>query len=162
MERDPDTRVDRKPAVLAGEHVGGGRSDKQASEPEPADHAATHPLCERGQIGRRDRPDRQQRRRSVTRRCCSSRLHVADGFYAAGDSGIAALDADARLAVPAADRLQPGIRLAASPRPLGLIAKRRRLRLRAAVPNALCQSVLRQSSRQRADVLADIAAHLGS
>jgi hypothetical protein len=33
-ERDSDTRVDGKPAVLPGEHVGGGRGVEQASEPE--------------------------------------------------------------------------------------------------------------------------------
>ena len=61
-ERDPDTRVDGKPAVLPGEHVGGGSGVEQASEPEPADHAAAHPLCERGQIGLVDRSGRQERR----------------------------------------------------------------------------------------------------
>jgi hypothetical protein len=39
-ERDPDARVDGKPAVLPGNHVGGGRGVEEASEPEPADHAA--------------------------------------------------------------------------------------------------------------------------
>jgi len=43
--------VDGKPAVLPGEHVGSRRSVEQVSEPEPADHAALHPLGERGQIG---------------------------------------------------------------------------------------------------------------
>jgi phytoene synthase len=36
-------------------------------------------------------------------------LDVADGFYAAGDSGIAALDADARLAVRAASSIYRAI-----------------------------------------------------
>ena len=34
------SRVDGKPIVLPGEHVGGGSDIEQASEPEPADHAA--------------------------------------------------------------------------------------------------------------------------
>jgi hypothetical protein len=54
-ERDPDTGVDGKPAVLPGEHVGSRRSVEQASEPEPADHSAPHPLGDRGQVGRVDR-----------------------------------------------------------------------------------------------------------
>jgi hypothetical protein len=57
-ERDSDTRVDGKPAVLPGEHVGGGRGVEEARPPEPADHAAAHPLCKRGQIGRSDWPRR--------------------------------------------------------------------------------------------------------
>jgi len=57
-ERDPDARIDRKPAVLPGEHVGGGRVVDEASEPEPPDHAAAHPLGERGQIGLVDRSGR--------------------------------------------------------------------------------------------------------
>ena len=65
-ERDQDTRIDGKPAVLPGEHVGGGRGVEQASEPEPADHAAAHPLGERSQISRGDWPGRQERRRGVS------------------------------------------------------------------------------------------------
>ena len=78
-ERDPDTRVDGKPAVLPGEYVGGGSSVEQAREPEPADHAAADSLGERGQIGRGDRPRWDERRRSVTRRCGSSRHEDAIG-----------------------------------------------------------------------------------
>jgi len=40
--------VDRKPAVLLGEHVGSRRSVEQVSEPELADHAAPYPLGDRG------------------------------------------------------------------------------------------------------------------
>ena len=47
--------VDRKPAILPGEHLGGGRGVEEVSEPEPADHAAPYPLGERGQIGLVDR-----------------------------------------------------------------------------------------------------------
>ena len=65
-ECDPHARVDGKPAVLPGEHVGGGRGVEQASEPEPADHAAAHPLGERGQISRGDWPGRQERRRGFS------------------------------------------------------------------------------------------------
>jgi len=36
-ERDPDTRVDGEPAVLPGEHVGGGSGVEQASEPAASD-----------------------------------------------------------------------------------------------------------------------------
>ena len=39
-----------KPAVLPDEHVGGGGGVEQARKPEPADHAAAHPLGERGQV----------------------------------------------------------------------------------------------------------------
>ncbi len=42
--------VDGKPAVLQGEHVGGGRGVEQPLHAEPPDHAATHPLGERGQV----------------------------------------------------------------------------------------------------------------
>jgi len=45
-ERDPHTRVDRKPTVLPGEHVGSGRGVEQARKSEPPDHAAMHPLGE--------------------------------------------------------------------------------------------------------------------
>ena len=48
-ERDSDTRVDGKPAVLPGEHGGGGGVE-QAIESEPADHPATDPLGECGQM----------------------------------------------------------------------------------------------------------------
>ena len=72
--RDLDARVDGKPAVLPGKHVGGGRSVDEASEPEPPDHAAVDPLCARGQIGLRDRAGGQERRRGVTP-CFGSRRH---------------------------------------------------------------------------------------
>jgi hypothetical protein len=65
-ECDPDTRIDGKPAVLPGEHVGGGVDVEQALHAEPPDHTAPHPLGERGQIGLVDRSGRQERRRGVT------------------------------------------------------------------------------------------------
>jgi phytoene synthase len=49
-------------------------------------------------------PDAESVRSGVRRT-----LEVADGFYAAGDSGIAALDADARLAVRAASSIYRAI-----------------------------------------------------
>ena len=49
-------------------------------------------------------PDAERVRRGVRRL-----LDVADGFYAAGDSGIVALDADARLAVRAASSIYRAI-----------------------------------------------------
>ena len=73
-ECDPDTCIDRKPAVLPGEHVGGGRGVDEARTPEPPDHAAADALGERGQIGLGDRPGRQERRRGVAP-CFGSRLH---------------------------------------------------------------------------------------
>ena len=78
-ERDPDTGVDGKPAVLPGEHVGGGRGVEQPLHAEPPDHAATDPLGERGQIGRGDRPGRQERRRGVAACSISSRHEHAVG-----------------------------------------------------------------------------------
>ena len=65
-ECDPDTGIDGKPTVLPGEHVGSGRGVEEARAPEPADHAATHPLGERGQMDVSDWPRRQERRRGVT------------------------------------------------------------------------------------------------
>jgi hypothetical protein len=64
-EGDPDTRVDRKAAVLPGEHVGGGRGVEQTLTPEPADHAAADPFGERGQVCGGERPGGQERRRPV-------------------------------------------------------------------------------------------------
>jgi len=61
-EGDPHARVDRKPAVLPGEHVGGGRGVEQTLTPEPADHAAADPFGERGQVCGGERPGRQERR----------------------------------------------------------------------------------------------------
>jgi hypothetical protein len=78
-EGDSDTRVDGNPAVLPDEHVGGGRGVEQASEPEPADHAAADPLGERGQIGLVDRSGRQERRRYVSACFGSSRHEDAVG-----------------------------------------------------------------------------------
>jgi hypothetical protein len=78
-ERDSDTHVDGKPAVLPGEHVGGGRRVEQASEPEPADHAAADPLGERGQSVRCNWPGRQERRRCVTPCLVDSRHEDAVG-----------------------------------------------------------------------------------
>jgi hypothetical protein len=78
-ERDPDAGVDREPAVLLGNHVGGGRGVEEASEPEPADHAAAYPLGERGQVCGGDWPGRQERRRCVTPCLVSSRHEDAVG-----------------------------------------------------------------------------------
>ena len=66
--------VDGKPTVLPGEHVGGGRGVEQASESEPPDHAATHPLGERGQVSLGDWPRWQERRRGVSA-CFGSSWH---------------------------------------------------------------------------------------
>ena len=82
-ECDPDTRVDRKPAVLPGEHVGGRSSIEQASVSEPADQAAAHPLGDRGQVGQVDRAGWQERRRRVVRRP-GSRRHEDT----VGDAGV--------------------------------------------------------------------------
>ena len=71
--------VDREPAVLPAEHVGGGRGVEQASEPEPADHAAADPLGERDQVCGGDWPGRQERRRGVTPCMVSSRHEDAVG-----------------------------------------------------------------------------------
>ena len=79
-ECDPDTRVDGKPAVLPGEHVGGGRGVEQASEPEPADHAAADSFGECGQVCGGDWPGRQERRRCVTVCMGSSRQEDAVGY----------------------------------------------------------------------------------
>jgi len=78
-ERDPDARIDGKPAVLPGEHVGGRSSVEQARKPEPPDHAATQPLGERGQIGRGKRPGRQELRRGVAACFVGSRHEDAVG-----------------------------------------------------------------------------------
>ncbi len=77
-EPDPDACIDREPAVLPGNHVGGGGGE-QASEPEPADHAAAHPLGERGQVCGGNQPDRQERRRGVAACLVSSRHEDAVG-----------------------------------------------------------------------------------
>jgi len=64
-EGDPHTRVDRKPAVLPGEHVGGGRGVEQPLTPEPADHAAADPFGEPGEVALGERPRGQEGRRPV-------------------------------------------------------------------------------------------------
>jgi hypothetical protein len=66
--------VDGKPAVLPGEHVGGGRGVEQPLHAEPPDHAATHPLGERGQVSLGDWPRWQERRRGVSA-CFGSSWH---------------------------------------------------------------------------------------
>ena len=81
---DPDARIDRKPAVLLGEHLGGGRGVEQARKPEPPDCAATDPLGEGGQIGRGDRPGRQERRRGVAPCIGSSRSEDTVGHLRPG------------------------------------------------------------------------------
>jgi hypothetical protein len=60
-KRDPDARIDRKPAVLPDGHLGGGRGVEQARKPESSDRAAADPLGQGSQIGRVDRPGRQER-----------------------------------------------------------------------------------------------------
>ena len=57
-ECDPDARIDGKPAVLPGEHVGGGRGVEEALHAEPPDQAAADPLGGCGQIGLGDRSRR--------------------------------------------------------------------------------------------------------
>ena len=78
-KRDPDARIDRKPTVLPGEHVGSGRGVEQPLHAEPPDHAVADPLGERSQIGLRDRPGRQECRRSVAVCLISSRHEDAVG-----------------------------------------------------------------------------------
>jgi hypothetical protein len=72
-----------RPQLLPGEHLGGSRGVEQASEPEPADHAATDPLGERGQIGLGDGSGWDERRRCVTD-CLLCRRHED----AVGDAGV--------------------------------------------------------------------------
>ena len=59
--------------------LGGGSGVEQAVEPQPADHAAPHPLGERGQISLGDRPHRQEHRWGVARGPISSRRENAVG-----------------------------------------------------------------------------------
>ncbi len=47
-ERDADAGIDRKPAMVPGEHVGGGVRIEKPLPFEPADHAAADPFGERG------------------------------------------------------------------------------------------------------------------
>ena len=65
MERDPDTRVDGKPAVLPGEHVGGRVRIEKPLPLEESDHAAADPFGERGEVALGERPSGQERRRPV-------------------------------------------------------------------------------------------------
>ena len=78
-ERDSDTRVDGKPAVLPGEHVGGGSGVEQAIESEPADYPATDPLGECGQMDVSDRAGRQERRRGIAARPEDAVGHLRPG-----------------------------------------------------------------------------------
>ena len=64
-ERDPDAGVHRKPTVLPGEHVGGRIGVEEPLHAEPTHDTTAHPLGEGGEIRRRDRPGRQERRRPV-------------------------------------------------------------------------------------------------
>ena len=64
-ECDADARVDRKSAVLPGEHVGGGVRIEEPLPLEPTDHAAADPFGDRGQVCGRERPGGQERRRPV-------------------------------------------------------------------------------------------------
>jgi hypothetical protein len=66
--------IDRKPAVVPGEHLGGGRGVEQPLHAEPPDHAAAHPLGARGQIGLGDWSGWDERRRCVTP-CLGSSRH---------------------------------------------------------------------------------------
>jgi hypothetical protein len=62
-ERDADTRVDRKPTVLPGEHVGGGVRIEKPLPLEESDHAAADPFGERGQVCGGERSGGEERRR---------------------------------------------------------------------------------------------------
>ncbi len=64
-ERDPDTRVDGKPTVLPGEHVGGGVRIEKPLPLEESDHAAADPFGERGEVALGERPSGQEGRRPV-------------------------------------------------------------------------------------------------
>jgi len=64
-EGDPHTRVDRKPAVLPGEHVGGGMGIEKPLPLEERDHAAADPFGEPGQVCGGERPGGQEHRRPV-------------------------------------------------------------------------------------------------
>ena len=55
-ERDPDTRVDGKPTVLPGEHVGGRVRIEKPLPLEESDHAAADPFGERGEVALGERP----------------------------------------------------------------------------------------------------------
>ena len=67
-ERDPDAGIDRKPAVLPGEHVGGGRGVEESLHAEPPHDTTAYLLGEYGQMNLSDRPRRQERRRLITGR----------------------------------------------------------------------------------------------
>jgi YD repeat-containing protein len=59
-ERDPDACVDRKHAVLPGNHVGGRIGIEELLHTEPPHDATPHPLGERGQMDLSNRPGRQK------------------------------------------------------------------------------------------------------
>ena len=61
-ERDPDTRVDGKPAVLPGEYVGGRVRLEKPLPLEKSDHAAADPFGERGEVALGERPSGQEGR----------------------------------------------------------------------------------------------------
>jgi pyrimidine-nucleoside phosphorylase/thymidine phosphorylase len=54
-ERDAHARIDGKPAVPPGEHVGGGLGVDESPPSDPADEPAAHLLGELGEIGRAGR-----------------------------------------------------------------------------------------------------------
>ena len=82
-ECDPHTRVDGKPAVLPGKHVGGRLGVEEARASEPADQAAADLLGDRCEIGLCDRAGRQERRGSVAT-CSVGRWHEDT----VGDAGV--------------------------------------------------------------------------
>ncbi len=61
-ERDADARVDRKPAVLPCEHVGGGVRIEKPLPLEESDLAAADPFGERGEVALGERSGGQERR----------------------------------------------------------------------------------------------------
>jgi len=81
-ERDPHTRVNRKPAMLPGEHVGGRVRIEKTLPPEPADHAA--PSRGRGDGG--VACSSQRRRSSQSNFSISSRKILVTAATALGRS----------------------------------------------------------------------------
>lgn len=69
-ERDPDTRVHCEPTVPPGEHVGGRIGVEEPLYAEPPHAPAWHLLGERGQIGRRDRPDASRASSAAMKLAC--------------------------------------------------------------------------------------------
>ena len=61
-ERDPDTRVDGKPTVLPGEHVGGRVRIEKPLPLEESNHAAADPFGERGEVALGERSGGQESR----------------------------------------------------------------------------------------------------